>query len=184
MSQTLCNSGDKRLRHSKSNQRRAYIERCASCQHSTQVKGQLSFIHLQLQTELKEKRILIRETIGNRKRKRDCAWGCAWGIDTTWENLQIEKHKSVRWTERTPSLPKICTFVSSFRAAGNSIVCFAASNPCHAIWQCEFYEECKLFRRVTFLATESVNSGVRSSKTNDRISGCTILLLIEKNESN
>ena len=34
-------------------------------------------------------------------------------------------------------------------AAGNSIVCFAASISCHAIWQlCEFYEECKLFRRV------------------------------------
>ena len=25
------------------------------------------------------------------------------GIDTTWENLQIEKHKLVRWAERTPS---------------------------------------------------------------------------------
>ena len=35
--------------------------------------------------------------------KRDCAWGCARGINTTWENLQIEKHKSVRWAERTPS---------------------------------------------------------------------------------
>ena len=44
---------------------------------------------------------LIPKTIGNRK--RDCAWGCAWGINTTWENLQIEKHKSVRWAERTPS---------------------------------------------------------------------------------
>ena len=44
---------------------------------------------------------LIPKTIGNRK--KDCAWGCAWGINTTWENLQIEKHKSVRWAERTPS---------------------------------------------------------------------------------
>ena len=35
---------------------------------------------------------LIPKTIGNRK--RDCAWGCAWRINTTWENLQIEKHKS------------------------------------------------------------------------------------------
>ena len=35
--------------------------------------------------------------------KRDCAWGCAWGVNTTWENLQIEKHKTVRWAERTPS---------------------------------------------------------------------------------
>ena len=41
------------------------------------------------------------KTIGNRK--RDCAWGCARGINTTWENLQIEKHKSLRWAERTPS---------------------------------------------------------------------------------
>ena len=45
--------------------------------------------------------LLIPKTIGNRK--RDCAWGCAWGINTTWVNLQIEKHKSVRWAERTPS---------------------------------------------------------------------------------
>ena len=47
------------------------------------------------------KYVLIPKTIGNRK--RDCAWGCARGINTIWENLQIEKHKSVRWTERTPS---------------------------------------------------------------------------------
>ena len=34
-------------------------------------------------------------------------------------------------------------------AAGNSIVCFADSIPCHAICEwCEFYEECELFRRV------------------------------------
>ena len=32
---------------------------------------------------------LIPKTIGNRK--RDCAWGCARGINTTWENLQIKK---------------------------------------------------------------------------------------------
>ena len=35
--------------------------------------------------------------------KRDCAWGCARGINTTWKNLQIAKHKSVRWAELTPS---------------------------------------------------------------------------------
>ena len=35
------------------------------------------------------------KTIGNRK--RDCAWGCTRRINTTSENLQIEKHKSVRW---------------------------------------------------------------------------------------
>ena len=44
---------------------------------------------------------LIPKTIGNRK--RDCAWGCARGINNTSENLQIEKHKSVRWAEWTPS---------------------------------------------------------------------------------
>ena len=44
---------------------------------------------------------LIPKTIGNRK--RDCAWGCAWGINTTWENLQIEKHKSGRRTFRSPN---------------------------------------------------------------------------------
>ena len=44
---------------------------------------------------------LIPKTIGNRK--RDCAWGCAWGINTTWENLQIEKHKSGRRSIRSPN---------------------------------------------------------------------------------
>ena len=38
--------------------------------------------------------ISLTKTIGNRK--RDCAWGCARGINTTWENLQIVKHNSVR----------------------------------------------------------------------------------------
>ena len=33
-------------------------------------------------------------------------------------------------------------------ASGNSIVCFGALIPCHTIWQCDFYEECELFRRV------------------------------------
>ena len=44
---------------------------------------------------------LIPKTIGNRK--GDCAWGCTRRINTISENLQIEKHKSVRWAERTPS---------------------------------------------------------------------------------
>ena len=44
---------------------------------------------------------LIPKIIGNRK--RDCAWGCAWGINTTWENLQIEKHKSGRRSFRSPN---------------------------------------------------------------------------------
>ena len=51
---------------------------------------------------------LIPKTIGNRK--RDCAWGCTRGINTTWEHLQIEKHKSVRWAERTFL---ICAFQSA-----------------------------------------------------------------------
>ena len=44
---------------------------------------------------------LIPKTIGNRK--KDCAWGCAWGINTTWENLQIEKHKSGRRSFHSPN---------------------------------------------------------------------------------
>ena len=53
---------------------------------------------------------LIPKTIGNRK--RDCAWGCAGGINTTWENLQIEKHKSGRRTSahRTDLCSSICRF--------------------------------------------------------------------------
>ena len=43
---------------------------------------------------------LIPKTIGNRK--RDCASGCAQGINTTWENLQIEKHKSGRRSFSSP----------------------------------------------------------------------------------
>ena len=43
---------------------------------------------------------LIPKTIGNRK--RDCAWGCARRINTTSENLQIEKHKSGRRSFRSP----------------------------------------------------------------------------------
>ena len=110
---------------------------------------------------------LIPNTIGNRI--RDCAWGWARGIHTTWENLQIEKHKSVRWAERTP--PDLCLSIWRFPqvvcipraqphaqslfsisnsfgidlinffdekkdgSAENSIACFGASIPCHAIWQ-------------------------------------------------
>ena len=46
------------------------------------------------------KKLLIPKTIGNRK--RDCAWGCARRINTTSENLQIEKHKSGRRSFRSP----------------------------------------------------------------------------------
>ena len=123
--------------------------------------------------------LLIPKTIGNRK--RDCVWGCARGINTTWENLQIEKHKSVRWAEITPSWfvlfdlqifsggvypPSATSRTISFLlpivfginlihffdekkdgGAGNSIVCFGASIPFHAIWQKQ-NEERKLFRRA------------------------------------
>ena len=51
---------------------------------------------------------LIPKTIGNRK--RDCAWGCARGINTTWE-MQIEKHKSGRRFFPPPGL--ICAFRSA-----------------------------------------------------------------------
>ena len=43
---------------------------------------------------------LIPKTIGNRK--RDCARGCARRINTTSENLQIEKHKSGGRSFRSP----------------------------------------------------------------------------------
>ena len=55
---------------------------------------------------------LIPNTIGNRK--IDCAWGCARGLKlTTWENLQIEKHKSgrhARSAHRTDLCFSICRF--------------------------------------------------------------------------
>ena len=134
---------------------------------------------------------LTPKTIGNRK--RDCAWGCAWGINTTWENLQIEKHKSVRWAERTPSwfvlfdlqisqvvfIPQaqphaqslflfpivfgvnlIHFFDISTRkngAAGNLIVCFAASIPCQSR-HLTVRKMRTVSKSATFLATESVNS--------------------------
>ena len=127
------------------------------------------------ETRSDQKWTLIPKTIGNRK--KDCAWLCARGINTTWENLQIEKHISVdvRWAERTPSWFVLCdleifsvphaqslllfpivfgiNLIHFFDekkdgATGNSIVCLAASIPSHAIWQCEFYEEWELFRRV------------------------------------
>ena len=49
---------------------------------------------------------LIPKTIGNRK--RDCAWSCARGINTTRENLQIAKHKSGRRLFRSPDWFVLC----------------------------------------------------------------------------
>ena len=40
--------------------------------------------------------------------KRDCAWGCARGINTTRENLQIAKHKSGRRSFRSPDWFVLC----------------------------------------------------------------------------
>ena len=120
------------------------------------------------------------KTIGNKK--RDCAWGCARRINTTSENLQIEKHKSGGRSFRSPDWfvlfdlqifwggvypPSATSRTISFSisnsfwyinlihffdekkdgAAGNSIVCFGASIPCHAIWQRQ-NEEHELFRRA------------------------------------
>ena len=61
-----------------------------------------SVVHRSSFSSKKSKKwIKLPKTIGNRK--RDCAWGCAWGINTTWENLQIEKHKSGRRSFRSPN---------------------------------------------------------------------------------
>ena len=53
---------------------------------------------------------LIPKTIGNRK--RDCAWGCAWGINTTWE---ICRSKSTnQFGERNERLPDLCFSICRF----------------------------------------------------------------------
>ena len=64
-------------------------------------------------TEYRDTAPLIPKTIGNRK--RDCAWGCARRINTTWKNLHIEKHKSavqkgVRSAHRADLCFSICRF--------------------------------------------------------------------------
>ena len=41
-------------------------------------------------------------------RKRDCAWGCARGINTTRENQQIAKHKSGRRSFCSPDWFVLC----------------------------------------------------------------------------
>ena len=161
---------------------------------------------------------IIPKTIGNRK--RDCAW--AWGVNTTWENLQIEKHKSVRRAERTPSWfvlfdlqifsggvysPSATSRAISFSisnsfwyyvvcskvlivwtsiddvgfifsifstikkngAAGNSIVCFAASIACQSR-HVTVRRMRTVSKSATFLATESVNSApFRRGKTEVQI---------------
>ena len=53
---------------------------------------------------------LIPKTIGNWK--RDCAWGCAWGINTTWE---ICRSKSTnQFGERNERLPDLCFSICRF----------------------------------------------------------------------
>ena len=70
----------------------------------------LALCRYQLEELLLQNIILIPKSTGNRK-KRDCARGCAWRINTIWENLQIEKHKSVRWAGTNAFL--ICVFRSA-----------------------------------------------------------------------
>ena len=53
---------------------------------------------------------LIPKTIGNRK--RDCAWGCAWGINTTWDRKAQIREAFV------PLTGLIC----AFRSAGFRIL--------------------------------------------------------------
>ena len=55
--------------------------------------------------------VLIPKTIGNRKGDR--AWGCARGINTIWENLQIKKDKSVPG-KRNERLPDLCFSIWRF----------------------------------------------------------------------
>ena len=53
---------------------------------------------------------IIPKTIGNRK--RDCAWVCAWGINTTWE---ICRSKSTnQFSERNERLPDLCFSICRF----------------------------------------------------------------------
>ena len=155
----------------------------------------ISFFHADFNFSLwiLQRKKLIPTTIGSRKRY--CAWGCARGKNTTWENLQIEKHKSVRYGEQNERLPDLCFSICRFSqvvfipraqphaqslflfpivfgfnlihffdekkdgAAGNSIVCFAASNPCQAILTVRILRRMRtVSKSATFLATESVNS--------------------------
>ena len=90
---------------------------------------------------------LIPKTIGNRK--RDCAWGCAWGINTTWENLQIEKHKSVRRT--------LTELICAFRSADFLRWClFPKRNLPHAqslfLFPIVFGINCYYYLRVLYFA--------------------------------
>ena len=54
--------------------------------------------------------ILIPKTIGNRK--RDCAWGCARGINTTWEICRSKStnQEGMRSAHRTDLWFSICRF--------------------------------------------------------------------------
>ena len=53
---------------------------------------------------------LIPKTIGNRKKDIVLSsWGCARRIDTTWENLQIEKHRRISPVSGTSAF-LICAF--------------------------------------------------------------------------
>ena len=142
---------------------------------------------------------LIPKTIGNRK--RDFAWGCTRGINTTCKSKSTNQSG-----ERNERLPDLCFSICRFSqvvfipqaqphaqslflfpivfginlihffdeeknsAAGNSIVCFGASIPCHAIWQ-KRRRMRTVSKSAKSLATESVSSapfkrGVRKRGAN------------------
>ena len=52
--------------------------------------------------------IINTKTIGNRK--RDCAWGCAWRMNTTWENQRIANQSG----EQNKRLTDLCFVICRF----------------------------------------------------------------------
>ena len=79
--------------------------RCRIHWYTWMASGCYQFSYFQLKVQ-----IIIPKNIGNRK--RDCAWGCARGINTTWENLQIKKHNQFgEWNER---LLDLCFLICRF----------------------------------------------------------------------
>ena len=70
---------------------------------------------------------LIPKTIGNRK--RDCAWGCAQGMNTTWENLQIDEHHLRKSADGKAQIRKafvpLTELICAFRSADFLRWCFS-----------------------------------------------------------
>ena len=128
---------------------------------------------------------LIPKTIGNRK--RDCAWGCAWGMNTTWENLQIEKHKSGRRSFRSPNWFVLFDLQIFSGGVYSQKICTSVFPPLD--WRWVHTLRCQ--KRCTFRNSSHSShchmawlTGDRSSKANDRISGCTVpfFFIVEKIE--